>query len=322
MLNLLKKITMRTVFVILLFITPLFALNPHHKYQLDSAVIDMILKDKSLYASTASGRIERINIETKEKTTLLKLEPLINFFDEKYDAKIYSVDLNSRGELLILAEASEGRRRVLLLKGNELKELSQKECKAPYKEARFVDDENILLVTLANEVSLLNIKSRKKLYTKHLSNYTFSDFALNNNIAAITGESGDIYLFDYKKHKVLKVLSGANKDNIYSIDYKDDTVLTAGQDRNVGIYNVTTEKYKRIKTDFLVYACALSHDGKISAYLSSEESDITVLENSTLKSLAKLSGHKSTVNRIIFASKSHIFSSADDGQILEWKISK
>jgi len=310
---------MRIFLLITIFTASLFAISSVNKFQANAFILDMILKDNTLYVSTTGGTVESFDISTKKHNTIVKLKPLINFFNEEYDAKIYSIDLNKNGDLLILAESSGGNRRVLIFKDNGIVKLAGLNKSAIYKEARFVDEHRILLATLSNEVSLYDIVKEKVIYTKALSSYSFSDFSLNKNIAAITGEAGDVYMFDYENKKVVKVLSGANKDNVYSIDYKSGSILTAGQDRYVGIYNVKNENFKRVKTTFLVYACALSRDAKFSAYMSNEDSQITVIDNKNLYVLAKLDGHKSTVNRIIFASNNHLFSSSDDGEILEWR---
>ena len=309
---------LRIFFIITIFIAQLLAVSSANKFKVDSEILDMILKNNTLYVSTASGVVELFDITTKKQRRLLKLKPLINFFDEEYDAKIYSIDVNKNGDLLLLAEASGGKRRILIYKDGKLEKISSENCRKPYKEARFVGVNKILLVTLSNEVSLYDVKKKETIYSHPLSTYSFSDFALNKDLAAITGESGDVYIFDYEKNKVINTLSGANKDNIYSIDYRQNTILTAGQDRVVGLYNVQTKKYKKVKTDFLVYACALSNDAGRSAYLSNEDSQIKVIDNESLELLAELNGHKSTVNRIIFVTNTHILSSSDDGEILEW----
>jgi len=307
---------MKTLFLITIFTVSLFAVSSVNKFHASSVILDMILKENTIYVSTAGGTVETFDILSKKHTILLKLKPLINFFDEEYDTKIYSIDINKHGDLLLLAEDAEGKRRLIFFKD---KKLSSKKCKVIYKEARFVDENRILLVTLSNEVSLYNVAKKKILYTKALTSYSFSDFSLNDDLAAITGESGDVYMFDYENKKVVKVLTGANKDNVYSVDYKSGLVLTAGQDRFVGLYDLKNKKFKRLKTNFLVYACALSKDAKFSAFMSNEDSQISVIDNENLNVLAKLNGHKSTVNRIVFKSNNHLFSSADDGEILEWR---
>jgi len=309
---------MRILLLFSIFTVSLFAISSVNKFRASAFILDMILKDNTLYVSTTGGTVESFDISNKKHNTIAKLKPLINFFDEEYDAKIYSIDINKNGDFLLLAEASGGNRRVLIFKDNSIVKLAGLNKNAIYKEARFVDEHRILLATLSNEVSLYDITKGKIIYTKALSSYSFSDFSLNKNLVAITGESGDVYIFDYENKKVVKVLSGANKDNIYSIDYKLGSILTAGQDKYVGIYDMKSEKFKRVKTTFLVYACALSVDAKFSAYMSNEDSQITVIDNESLNILAKLDGHKSTINRIIFASNNHLFSSADDGEILEW----
>jgi len=310
---------MKVFLLLTIFTVSLFAISSTYKFKASAFVLDMILKDSTLYVSTTGGTVESFDISTKKHTIIVKLKNLINFFDEEYDTKIYSVDINKNGDLLLLAEASAGKRRVMIFRDNNLIELDGLNENAIYKEARYVDEHRVLLATLSNEVSLYDIAKSKVIYTKGLTSYSFSDFSLNGNLAAFTGEAGDVYMFDYESKRVVKVLTGANKDNVYSVDYKSGLVLTAGQDRYVGLYNLKKEKFKRVKTTFLVYACALSSDAKFSAYMSDEDSQITVIDNETLDVIAKLNGHKSTVNRIVFESNNHLFSSSDDDEILEWR---
>ena len=58
-------------------------------------------------------------------------------------------------------------------------------------------------------------------------------------------------LLNSKSGKVIKKFKPLNLDNIYKLAYKNGNILTAGQDRRVGVYPKNGTPYY-IKSDFFI----------------------------------------------------------------------
>jgi WD40 repeat protein len=53
----------------------------------------------------------------------------------------------------------------------------------------------------------------------------------------IADESGTARLIDINTSKVEQTFSSEHVDNIYSVAYANNTIITGGQDKRVGIYS-------------------------------------------------------------------------------------
>jgi len=188
--------------------------------------------------------------------------------------------------------------------------------------ARFVDKNHILLGYLGNEAALFDIESKKERYRVQLSESKFSDFALNETKthAAYGCESGVISVINVANGSILKELKGINLDNTYKVDFKQEIVSAAGQDRRGAFYDVETGKGDYIEGSFLIYATGLSPSARKVAFSMDEQNNITVFNRESKAKIAVLEGQKSTLNTIVFKDEEILFSTSDDNTVLMWKL--
>lgn len=315
-----KKI--KLILSIFLFVNILHSkqLKPIFILETRDLVYDFVLDGSYLFASNAMGTIEVFDLFKQKKVDEIVLPPMYNMHGEQVTSKILSVD-RLNGKTLFVSTTLKGFRDVWLHDGRNLKHIIKVENKLSVKEARFIDDGSFILGTIAHEMILYNINDSYKTYRKHIEQSSFSDLVLSEDKKTMisSSESGRVTLTDVKTGKILKILESQNVDNIYKIDYKNGTIITAGQDRRVGVYPKNSDPYY-IKSDFLVYTASLSPSGKTGVYSSGEENFLQVFNTKTKEKTDKLIGHYATPTTIKFFKENELFSSGDDNKIFYWKI--
>jgi hypothetical protein len=312
------------VFAISLSISKSDATNPAYKIISSGSVTCLLIEKDLLYAANDAGHIEVFNWKTKKRLETIELQKISDFTGTKVAAKIICIDkLPEMAKILLVSQASNGFRNVSISNGGKIETIVSAEVeKLMVKKAIFISNTEILMATLANELILYNMDSRKMVYKKQLSSSVFSDFDLNDDKtrAAITDESGIIRIIDSKSGNKIKEYKEMNLDNIYQVHYNNSKIIGAGQDRRVSVYSTKPgESGYYLESDFIVYCVGLSDDGSFGAYSSSEENDITVFNTATKDKVAVLSGQKSTLTQIKFAQNNFIISASEDQEILVWK---
>jgi WD40 repeat protein len=206
--------------------------------------------------------------------------------------------------------------------GGLIKVIDAQKDKMMIKKARWLSENRILLGLLGNDLILFDTDVEGIIRKINISPYTFSDFSLDGNghFAYTADESGIVHKIDLETFKVVGEYSGVNVDNIYQLVYRNKMVITAGQDRRVGIINTATEYHYFLQKDFLVYSVGLCNDGTIGACCASEENNIAVFSVSNGKTFALLKGHESVVGKMIFSDNNTLISGGDDGNLIVWKI--
>ena len=134
-------------------------------------------------------------------------------------------------------------------------------------------------------------------------------------------ESGQVILSDTKTGKTIKEFKPLNLDKIFQLAYKNDVVITAGQDRKIAIYNKNEKPYY-IRSDFLVYSVALSPSGRIGIYSSNTDNDLQLFNTQTKKKLHTLKGHYAIPTTIKFYDERSLFSAGYENKIFYWRIDK
>ena len=307
----------------MIFTVGLLAQNikPYVIAQTSGSVTDFVIDNNLLYAATDEGKIDIIDIESGECTKQIKVPPTHDFMGDEIPSKIYSVD-KFNDKIVYVWQGHHGFRNISLKQnGVTTKIVDADEDKLLVKKIRFVDENHVLLGLLSNELILFNINNSKEIYRKQISAYSFSDFALNKARSKVVtaDESGITHLIIVSTGNIVLSLQENNVDNIYQVDYKNGIIITAGQDRRVGIYNtVLSEAYYR-QEDFLVYSASLSSDGKTGAFSASEDNYITLFDTESNSITATLKGHNSTITKIKILDNNTIVSSAEEPIIIIWK---
>lgn len=295
-------------------------ISPQYKLRASGMVYDILVDDGRLFAATDAGKVDIFDIAEKKLDRSIELPGIKDFMGDVIAPKVYSIDV-LKGRMLMVSTGEAGYNNVYLYDGKRLRQLIGLSDKLTLKEARFIDEDTILLGLLSNELILYKISSAKHLYKVQISPSHFNDMALSEarDKVATADESGDTHIVNVADGKVEKLLTGQNVDNVYKLDYKNGVVITAGQDRRCAVYAPARPAY-HLSGTFLLYAAGLSPSGKIGVFATNMENDIQVFNIRTRSKLSMLKGHNATLTAFAFIDESELFSSAEEKDILFWKL--
>ncbi len=300
-------------------IEPLYILKP------SGSVTDSVYLNGKLYIGTEIGTVEIFDIKTKKEIKKITLPQILNFFEEYYSPKVYSVDVSAdRKKILILSEGQEGFSSLFIYENNKLKKIISEKDKLIIKKAKFINDNLVLLGLLSDELILFDTKKRKKIYRKQVSSSPFSAFVLSpdKQTVAVATEGGIIYLLNTKTGRLNRKIENTHVDKIFSIDYQDSKIISGGRDRRVYVHDLTKEISIRFNAEFFVYAVGLSPSGNTGAYQLNEKGDIAVVDLKTNKKIFTLKGHISSLTKILFIDEKNIISTEESPRIYFWRLQK
>jgi len=295
---------------------------PVQEIVVDGMAKDMVADSQNIYIGTDRGKLQVYDYTAKQFTKEIVLPKIKDFMGDIVPARVQSVDY-MQGRYLILSDSGKGGYSNLWInENNKTTQLVGPEDKEAIVKARFVDKEHILLGYLSDEAALFTIKTKKEVYRVQLSESKFSDFALNEKRteAVFSCESGVLNIIDTQSGNIVKTLKGINLDNVYKVDFKQDMISGAGQDRRGSLYDARTGRGDYIEGSFLIYATALSPSAKKVAFAMDEQNNISVYNVSTKSKIALLKGQKSTLSVIVFKDEITLFSASSDNTVMMWKI--
>jgi WD40 repeat protein len=311
--------------VFLLFISlVVFGANIHQpdvQYKASGTVNDMVLSNMKLYCGTTNSSVDIFDLQTKKRTETLKLPKIKNFLNEDIESKVYSVDVLGN-EILVLSQATGGFREVRMFKDKKATLIIGKEKKLYVAKAKFIDKNTLLLALLSNDIISYNIQTKKENWIMQASLSKFSNLVMSEDRSevVVADESGDLHLINTKDGHIIKVFTGQNLDNVFSVDYKKGTIIAGGQDRRVAIYDTAFNSAYHIETPFFVYGVGLSPKGKLAAYSSDENNNVTLYKLSTKSKLGVYGNNKMTLTKIIFLNEKEFVVSSDDNSVNYYKI--
>ena len=296
-------------------------LTPTSSLIASGGVIDLVLNNDKLYASTAASTVDIFDIKTQEKIDSIKMPKIKDFLGDIIDSKIYSVDV-LENNILILSQGEQGGRNLDIYKDGKFENIIKDTDRQFIARAKFLDENHIIYALLSNQIYLYDIKNKKILKEIQISQSKFSSFRLTQDKSklVVCDESGVISMLDSKSFDILKTFRYQNLDNVFQVDIKDNLILTAGQDRRAAVYNLDTNKAYYKEYSFLIYAAALSPSTKLAAVASDEENNVTIFDTSSQANLYKLTENKATLSNILFLNENEIIVTSDDKQINYYKI--
>ena len=111
-------------------------------------------------------------------------------------------------------------------------------------------------------------------------------------------------------------MEARNLDNVFKVDFKNNKIITAGQDGRCVFYNLSqnTDYYLKEKRWFLIYAAGLTPSGNKGAFSSDEENNVIVFDTITKKKLFKLENNLMTLSSILFINEDEIFVTTDSNK--------
>lgn len=295
-------------------------IKPTYVLKATGFVSDFIVHQDKLYAATDEGVIDVFDLNTQKIIHQISLPPSITPTGEKVRYKIYSIDYLN-GKLLFVSSGMEGYREVWIYENYELRRIVDEKRKLVIKEARFVDDTKILFGTFGSEMVLFDSEEGYSVYREQKTQSALGDIVLSKDKTQVVmgDESGEVRVLDTKTSEVLHVYDTQNVDNVFHVAIANKTVLTAGQDRRVGVYREGKKPY-HLKSNFLVFCVGISPSGTTGIYSSGFEDDLQLFNIYTKQKGDRLVGHTNVVVQIKFMNETALFSSASDDKILFWKL--
>ncbi len=301
-------------------------LHPAAELPTSGLVTDLLVDNGKLYAATYAGTVDIFDIASKKRIGQIALPHIKDFMGDDIPAKIYSID-KFGDRIMMVSEGKSGYRNVFLYEHGKLSQIIDAHDYLPIKKGLLLDHDHLLFGLLSSEIILYDIAKKTKLYRKTIDNdisggSAFDDMVLDETrtTLATSDESGDVNIFDARTFRHEKLLSGQNVDNVYKIDYKQGTVITAGKDRRCAVYPAKGRPYY-IKSSFIVFAAALSPSARHGFFSADADNDIEMFDTQSREKLAMLKGHNATISDFAFVDETHLFSSAEEKRILYWDLS-
>ena len=296
-------------------------IKPNSEYIAKGGVTDLVFSDNKLYAATAASAVDIFDIKTKTKINSIVLPKIKDFMGDIIDSKIYSVDVLDN-KILILSQGEKGGRAINLYVNNELKEIISDKKKMFIAKAKFIDEKTIIFALLSNEIYTYDLVENKILKLKQISYSKFSNFILteDKNSIIIADESGDLQMLNSRTLETIKTFKDQNLDNVFQVDTKNGIIITAGQDRRTVIYNTNSNTSYYKSASFLIYSAGLSPSGKLAAFASNEDNEVTVFDTTNKHDLHTLVQNPATLTNILFINENEIFVASDHKKINYYKI--
>lgn len=296
-------------------------IKPNSEYIAKGGVTDLVFSDNKLYAATAASAVDIFDIKTKTKINSIVLPKIKDFMGDIIDSKIYSVDVLDN-KILILSQGEKGGRAINLYVNNELKEIISDKKKMYIAKAKFIDEKTIIFALLSNEIYTYDLIQNKILKLKQISYSKFSNFILteDKNSIIIADESGDLQMLNSRTLETIKTFKDQNLDNVFQVDTKNGIIITAGQDRRTVIYNTNSNTSYYKSASFLIYSAGLSPSGKLAAFASNEDNEVTVFDTTNKNDLHTLVQNPATLTNILFINENEIFVASDHKKINYYKI--
>jgi len=283
-------------------------------------VIDLVIKNGKIFATTDNGKVDIFDLKSKKLLKEIKFKKIKDIFGDLNNVRVFSVDIINN-KILLASQGTKGFSRLYLYYDNTLHKILDESDKLAIMKVRYINKNHIIIALLSSELILYDLKNKKIIYDKQVSQSKFSDFRLNKNKTklAFSDESGAVKIINVKNAKILKNFSGQNLDNVYQLDYKNHIIAVASKDRRCGIYKDDGSLAYHKKSDFLVYSTGLSPSGKLCGYASDSKNNITIFNVSSRENIDRLIKNDAPISNIIFLNEKNIITS-DKNKIKFWSL--
>ena len=296
--------------------------HPTLKIKTAGAITDFFIENSKVVLSTDAGTLETYDVRTGKQTDFVQLPSMKDFMGDDVPTKIYSID-KVMGKLIVVTQGNHGFRNVSIFESGQSEEIFNAEKdKMMVKKARWINSNTILLGLMSNDLILFDVGQKRVICELSISPYTFSDFSLtaDKQFVFTADESGIVHKIKVNNCEIKQEFTGINVDNIYQIVTNNGIIITAGQDRRVGVYNTITGSDYFLQKDFLVYSVGLNSNGSIGAYSATEDNKISIFKTASLDESFVLSGHESVVTKMAFFDDHTFISAGDDQYLMIWEI--
>ncbi|MBV5322166.1 MAG: hypothetical protein JZU62_10775 [Sulfuricurvum sp.] len=295
------------------------AILPSSVIKTDASISDMVMSDGKIYAATDGGVVNVFDSKTFKKLTLLRVPEIKGRDGKLFSPKIYSVD-HYKGSTVMVTESGGDFRNVYLIRDGKSIKIIDNGRGLLIKKARFLDLDHLLFGLSGDTIVLMDISKNTLVYQVQAGGGVFRDMALSplKSLVAVADESGEITMIEAKSGRHIKTLHAINVDNINRIDYKQNTILSAGQDRRVGIYRPTDSYF--IETDFFVYAVGLSPSGVKGVYTDGMDNELQVFNTGTKAKIVRLQSGDVILDTLIFLDEHRLIGAGEENKIYYWRL--
>ena len=315
----------KIILTLILLFSTMYAkdLYPVAKIEASGLVSDFVEDNGLLYVATDAGCVDIIDLSTQKIVSTIKIAPLATAMGDFVPARIHSVD-RFKGKTLFVSSGESAYRNVWVHDGVQLRKIVDEKQHIMPKRAFFTNDGHVVFGTFGSNVILYDNKESYKLYDSHISESTMGGMILSHDRKkmVVSDESGAVRLLDVKSSQVEKVFSSEHVDNIYRVAYSNELIVTAGQDRRVGVYSLDGKVSYHIKSDFLVYCVGLSPSADIGIYSSGTNNNLQLFNTKDGTKTDRLVGHYASVNKIMFINEHALVSAGDENTIFFWMLNK
>jgi len=314
----------KTVLILLLLLHTLYAkdITPITSIETSGIVSDFVEDKGYLYVATDAGIVDIVDLSRQEIIKQIKFAPLQTAQGDTVPARVHCID-RFDGKTLMVTSDTNAYRNVWIDDGKTLKKIIDSKQHMMPKSAYFSSRNKIVFGSFGSDVILYDSDENSKRYERHISESTMGGMILSpdKKKMIVADESGEVRLIEVNTSKVLKTFSSEHVDNIYRVAYANNILVTAGQDRRVGVYRENAKAY-HIKSDFLVYAVGLSPSGRTGVYSSGFEHDLQLFNTANGNKGDRLIGHYAIPGKILFINETSIISAGDEEKIFFWKLEK
>ncbi len=314
---------MNKIFILFFLVfVQLFAIDLTSKTMIttNGEVIDLVVKNGKIFATTDNGKVDIFDLKSKKLLKEIKFKKIKDIFGDLNNVRVFSVD-TINNKILLASQGTKGFSRLYLYYDNTLHKLLDESDKMAIMKVRYINKNQIMIALLSSELILYDLKNKKIIYDKQVSQSKFSDFRLNKDKTkmAFSDESGAVKIINVKNAKILKNFSGQNLDNVYQLDYKNHTIAVASKDRRCGIYKDDGSLAYHKKSDFIVYSTGLSPSGKLCGYASDSKNNITIFNVLSRENIDRLTKNDAPISNIIFLNENNIITS-NKNKIKFWSL--
>ncbi|WP_295052571.1 hypothetical protein [Sulfuricurvum sp.] len=295
------------------------AMLPTSVIKTGALISDMVVNNGKIYVATDGGGVDVFDSKTFKKLFVLRIPDIKNGEGKSFSPKVYSVD-HCQDTTVMVAESGGDFRNVYLIQGEKRIKIVDNGRGLLIKKVRFLDQDHLLFGLSGDTIVLMDISKNTIVYQVQAGGGVFRDMALSplKSLVAVADESGEITMIEAKNGRHVKTLQGINVDNINRIDYKQNTILSAGQDRRVGIYR-RSESYF-IETDFFVYAVGLSPSAAKGVYTDGMDNELQVFNTATKVKIARLQSGDTILDTLIFLDEHRLIGAGEENKIYYWRL--
>ncbi|WP_353662433.1 PQQ-binding-like beta-propeller repeat protein [Hydrogenimonas sp. SS33] len=312
---------MRIVWALMATALLLFSetLHPSARLEVPGIVTDIALEGNRLYVATDEGSVTLFDLDTLKLLGRLRLPETLDGAGKKIPMRIESVDVR-KGRVLVTAIGKNGFRQVWLFGKGKVRSLVSPEKRMMVRWARFAGDGHVVLLTYGAEILRYSLEEGGILYRKEVSGSTPGDMSVDGEgrYAYVADEGGEVWKIDLASGERVGNLPSKHLDQIFSIAHAGGVMVTGGRDRKVVV--LYRGRRYTLWSGFPVYCVGLSPDGGRGVYSDGDAQLLKLFDTATGRIEAVLEGHRSVVNRILFAGNGRLVTSEQGPAVLIWDV--